>query len=150
MKSVPRTLESRFVSGRESDLYVKTGLRIKTANYEQFCCVSKHTQTIPRGRICWRRRCYSGCEMLIPLPRVSLASRVPSHGSVVPAAWEAAGGAPRSPPAPGGGVASRGPLPVVRCRYRKLFRLLLAVEADTGRPDSSHCRGTHEHEGFAL
>lgn len=41
------TVQSRSASGRESDLYVKTDPYRKITNYEQLCCVSKHTH---RGR----------------------------------------------------------------------------------------------------
>lgn len=37
------TVQSRSASGRESDLYMKTDPYRKITNYEQLCCVSKHT-----------------------------------------------------------------------------------------------------------
>jgi len=50
IKSVPRTLQSRTVSGKESDLYMKTDLEMKITSCEQFCCVSEHTHARAASR----------------------------------------------------------------------------------------------------
>lgn len=149
VKSVPRTLQSRSVSGRESDLYVKTDLHMKTANSERFCCVFKHTHRHTHARFPEGRFAGRGCKIIIPQLRVPVASRVPSEDSGVPAACQPAGSTHGSPPVPGG-VSSRVPLPIVECQYRKLFRLSHAVEAHTGHPLSCHCRETTQHKGFGL
>lgn len=48
IRSAGCSQQSGSDSGTEADTYAKTDLCMKIANYEQSCCLSKHTRSFPR------------------------------------------------------------------------------------------------------